>query len=240
MKNLLAALLVLTAPFARAQDHMDLHLVLAFDVSASVNNVEFNLQRQGTAEALRDPSVAAAVAQAPGGIAISIVQWSSTTRQALGLDWVVLKSIEDVAAYADSVHLMPRRLPGGGTMVHSGLEFAERQFQTAPGIPRRRVIDLSGNGQTDDLDEMLATRDRLARAGIVINALAIEELNRDLTGYFRQHLIAGPNAFVVTADEFSDYARAMQVKLLREISGAVFSMPAPASRHRRFARNDNP
>ncbi len=202
---------------------MELHLVLAFDVSASVNDVEFDLQRRGTAMALRSPDVMAAINQAPGGVAIAIVQWSSVIRQALGLDWVVLQTEADAAAFADLVEAMPRRIPGGGTMIHSGLEYAARLLEAGPGFARRYVIDLSGNGRADDLDKMLEMRDRLASRGVVINALAIEELNNDLTSYFHQYLVAGPGAFVVTADEFEDFHTAMQIKLLREISGPSFS-----------------
>lgn len=229
--------LILSCPAIAQPDEpvMELHLVLAIDVSASVNDVEFDLQRSGTAQAFRDPYVMAAIGRAPGGVAVSIVQWSSRTRQALGLDWVHLQTVDDVAVYADAVQAMPRRLPGGGTMLHSGLEFAGRMFETAPGSARRKVIDVSGNGETDDLEKMLETRDRLASEGVVINALAIEELNRDLTGYFQRHLIAGPNAFVVTADEFEDFGRAMQIKLLREVEGAIYS-GVPAVNHLALSR----
>ena len=202
---------------------MELHLVLAFDVSASVNDVEFDIQRTGTARALRHPSVLAAIEQAKGGVAISIVQWSSIRLQALGLDWAVLRTSGDVDAFADLVEAMPRKLSGGGTMVHSGLEFAARQLDAAPGTARRRVIDLSGNGRADNHDKMLETRDLLVRGGVVINALAIEEHNDDLTSYFYRFLIGGPAAFVITADEFDDFLDAMRKKLYREIMGSNFS-----------------
>ena len=202
---------------------MELHLVLAFDVSASVNDAEFDLQRKGTARALRSAQVAGAIDQAPGGVAIAIVQWSSITQQAIGLDWVTLTTRADALAYADQVAHLPRRLPGGGTMIHAGLDFAASMFDTAPGTARRQVIDLSGNGQGDDEERLLETRDRLNRQGVVINGLAIEEDHRDLTAYFYRHVVGGPGAFVVTARDFPEFAQAMQIKLFREISGAVVS-----------------
>ena len=224
---LLAAAFFIMAQVSHGQEQMELHLVLAFDVSASVNDVEFNLQRRGTADALRAPSVKSAISNAQGGIAVAIVQWSSSTRQALGLDWVELHSVMDTERYADAVDEMPRRLPGGGTMIHAGLEFAAQMFETAPRTARRRVIDLAGNGRTDDLEKMLATRDRLLADGVVINALAIEEDDDELTRYYLRELAGGPGAFVVTADEFKDFTEAMQIKLYREISGAVVSESAP-------------
>lgn len=220
-----AVLIVGTSMFApaRSQEQMDLHLVLAFDASASVNDVEFDIQRTGTVRALRHPSVQTAIEQAEGGVALSIVQWSSISLQVLGLDWAVLRTSEDVEAFADQVHAMPRKLSGGGTMVHSGLEFAARQLDAAPGTARRRVIDLSGNGRADNHDKMVEIRDLLVRDGVVINALAIEEHNDDLTSYFYSFLIGGPAAFVITADEFDDFFDAMRIKLYREIRGGVFS-----------------
>lgn len=216
----------LSAP-ARSQPQMELHLVLAFDVSASVNDAEFDLQRIGTARALRHASVRAAIEQAEGGVAISIVQWSSIGLQALGLDWAVLRTSRDVEAFADQVRTMPRKLSGGGTMIHTGLEFAARQLDSAPGSARRRVIDLSGNGRADDHDGMLDMRDRLVRDGVIINALAVEEHKDDLTTYFHRFLIGGPAAFVITAEEFEDFSDAMRRKLHREITGPE------VSRHRR-------
>lgn len=209
----------------QAQERMELHLVLAFDVSASVNDIEFDLQRTGTALALRSDIVTAAIDRAPGGVAIAIVQWSSATRQALGLDWVELHDRADVARYADTVADMPRRLPGGGTMIHSGLEFSARLLEAAPRYARRQVIDIAGNGRSDDGRRLLATRDRLLAQGIVINGLAIEEDDDTLTAYFDRYVIGGANAFVITAAGFEDFTRAMEVKLLREVSGAVYSLP---------------
>lgn len=210
---------------ARAQDAelMELHLVLAFDVSASVNDREFDLQRTGTAMALRSELVAEAITRAPGGVAIAIVQWSSVSRQALGLDWVELHTRADVNEYADEVADMPRRIPGGGTMIHSGLDFAARLLEAAPRYARRQVVDIAGNGRADDEKRLLESRDRLLSRGIVINGLAIEEDFDDLTNYFERFVIGGPNAFVITASGFEDFTTAMEAKLMREISGPAFS-----------------
>lgn len=216
-------LLAVTA-LSAAEEVLGLHLVLAFDASASVNDEEFSLQRRGTATALRDPSVKAAIESTSGGIAISIIQWSSVSRQAVGLDWRVLNGAASAEAFADLVEHMPRRLSGGGTMIHSGLDFAGRMFTSAPGIARRRVIDISGNGRADDLEATHYTRDQLVEAGITINGLAIEELKDDLTRYFRDNVIGGPHAFVVTADEFSDFGAAMRRKLLREVLGPTLAL----------------
>ena len=167
--------------------------------------------------------MANAIVNSPGGIAIAVVQWSSITRQALGLDWVSLHDLDDVERYAAQVAAMPRRIPGGGTMIHSGLEFSARMLDAAPGTARRRVIDLAGNGQSDDPPLLAETRDRLLSQGVVINGLAIEEDDDELTRYFGKHVIGGAQSFVITASDFDDFARAMHIKLLREIGGPVFA-----------------
>ncbi len=204
-------------------DEMELHLVLAFDASASVNDVEFDLQRRGTASALRSDAVSAAIEEAPGGVAIAIIQWSSITRQMVGMDWAALHTRDDAVAFADAVDAMPRNLPGGSTMIHAGLEFAARLFSTAPGSARRQVIDISGNGVADDLEPLLLTRQKLLSRNIVINGLAIEEDDLPITSYYAHNVIGGRDAFVITANDFGDFARAMEMKLLREVGGAVFA-----------------
>lgn len=202
---------------APAQSSAGLLLVLAFDVSASVNDAEFELQRAGTAAALSDPAVRAAVRDTPGGIAIAVVQWSSVRQQAEAIGWSRLIDDAALEAYARAVAEMPRRLSGGGTMIHGGLDFAAAMFADAPVAGRRRVIDLSANGIADDQEKMRRSRHRILEKGILINGLAIEEDDKRLTRYFRETVIGGPGAFVVTADDFDDFEKAMRIKLLREI-----------------------
>ena len=124
---------------------------------------------------------------------------------------------------AQSIADMPRKLAGGGTMIHAGLRFAAEMFETAPGTARRQVIDLSGNGRTDDERALLEIRDLLNRQGVVINGLAIEEDHDDLTQYFYRVVIGGAGAFVETAADFPVFAKAMEQKLYREISGPSFA-----------------
>ncbi len=208
---------------ARGQQTIELNLVLAFDASASVNDVEFNLQRMGTSAAFLDSAVAQAIERAAGGIAVSIVQWSSISRQRVGLGWHRLMDRSSIERFAAAVAKMPRRIPGGGTMIHSGLAFAGGMLSRSPYVARREVIDLSGNGVSDDLHKTHQQRNRLVASGVVINALAIEELKRDLTTYFRENVIGGAYAFVVTASGFEEFRKAMQMKLLREIEGPLIS-----------------
>lgn len=230
-------LLALTQPRARAQDVAHLNLVLALDASASVNEREFALQTGGIAFALRDADVQAAIALAPGGINILIVQWASIRHQAVAVDWTRLRDERDSSRLADRVAAMPRKLSGGNTMIHAGVEFAGLALARAPAPARRQVIDVSGNGHADDVPGLEAMRDRFVADGIVINGLAIEEDPIDITRHYRRHLIGGPGAFVITAVSFQDFARAMRLKLLREI-GAPIAAPdgSGAAAARRYAQ----
>lgn len=210
-------LFVSVAPRASAQDVAHMNLVLAIDASASVNEHEFELQRSGIAIALRDSDVQSAIIRARGGINIAIVQWASIKHQAVALEWTSLRDRRDIEALALRVTVMPRQLAGGNTMIHAGIEFAGEMLRKAPRPALRQVIDVSGNGHADDVPLLEEIRDRLVAEGIVINGLAIEEDPPNITQHFRQHLIGGPGAFVITASDFPDYGRAMRLKFLREI-----------------------
>ncbi|MEM7463103.1 MAG: DUF1194 domain-containing protein, partial [Pseudomonadota bacterium] len=212
------ALFVATfAQTASAQNRASINLVLALDASASVNGNEFALQRAGIAFALRDPDVRAAIIASPGGVNIAITQWSSISQQAVAVDWTSLTDDMSIRKLAKTVVEMPRHLSGGNTMIHAGLEFAGKLHESAPVPASRRVIDVSGNGHTDDLSLLVETRRDLIGDGIVINGLAIEEDPGNVTLHFAQYLIGGPGSFVMTATSWLDFARAMRLKLLREL-----------------------
>lgn len=208
---------------ASARDRADLNLILALDASASVNDGEFELQRAGVAFALRDTDVRAAIVASPGGVNIAITQWSSTSQQAVAVEWTALTDEASIGALVDRVVQMPRHLSGGDTMIHAGLEFAGKLHEEAPVPADRRVIDVSGNGYADDLARLTETRRDLVEDGMVINGLAIEEDPGNITLHFAQHLIGGPGSFVITAASWLDFARAMRLKLLREVGQQVAS-----------------
>jgi len=228
--GILAFIFSLLTPLAppAAASLVELELVLAIDVSASVNDAEYELQRAGTAAAFRDPQVQAAVEMAPGGIAVAAFQWASQGYQRVAIPWTRLQSRDSLEAFAAEIERMPRLISGGGTMIHAALVFGQDMFATSPVSGRRRIIDLAGNGEADNVPATLEVRDRIVASGTVINGLAIEELKADLTSYFRDHVIGGPGAFVETAWSFDDFARAMRLKLLREIGGPQISRRPPA------------
>ncbi|MBO6521811.1 MAG: DUF1194 domain-containing protein [Rhodospirillales bacterium] len=233
-----ALVLPATTPRTQTQDVSYLNLVLAIDASASVNDQEFELQRTGTAIALRDRDVQTAIMHAPGGINVAVVQWASIRRQAVAVEWTHLREKADIDALSGIIAVMPRILGGGNTMIHGGVEFAGEMLKRAPIPAIRQVIDVSGNGHADNVPLLEKARDRLVAEGVVVNGLAIEEDPLNITHHFRQHLIGGPGAFVVTAWNFPDYARAMRLKFLREIRTPIAGNDCPADNCTQFSASE--
>lgn len=210
----LAAILTLAQP-ARP---CDIALALAVDVSGSVDPGEYRTQMRGLAEALRDGAVAEALVRAQARVIL--IQWTGSSRQEVTLPWVHLRSFADVEALADRVADAPRRWRKFSTAIGEALDFTLAQFDDIPAC-KRRIIDVSGDGISNEGQEPRALRPRLRAAGITVNALAIEEDAGDLTAWFFENLITGEGAFVVTADGFADYPARIRLKLYREVTRAV-------------------
>ncbi len=200
---------------------VDLELVLAVDASSSVSPGEFDLQMRGLADAFRHPSVQAAV-QTVGnlGIAVALVQWSDNRKQTVAVDWMAVREPGDAIAFADEIDSTPRYLIGGGTAIGGALEFAIRQLQMNGFEGRRKVIDVSGDGRTNQGSSPAKARDRAVAAGVTVNGLAI--LNEDalVDRHYLAEVIGGTGAFVMRADDYADFADAIVEKLLKEIAGA--------------------
>ena len=148
----LATGVALTGPEARAQGggSVDLELVLAVDASSSVSADEFDLQMRGLAEAFRSPAVVRAIESAGDlGIAVALVQWSDDAKQSLAVDWRRLDDAAGALAYAEEIEATPRFLVGGGTAIGGALTFSIKQLQSNGFEGRRQVIDLSGDGRTN-------------------------------------------------------------------------------------------
>ena len=207
---------------ARAQEPVDLALVLAVDSSGSVSGYEFDLQMRGLAEAFRSPGVVNAIhAAAPNGIAVNLMQWSSVDEQGQAFGWLEVHDAQSAERVADLIDRTPRLVQDGATAISAALDYATR---LALGVEaKRRVIDLSGDGRDNQSGEILEGRLRAVAAGITINGLAI--LNEDpmLEFYYLSEIIGGEDAFVLGADDYDDFAQAMEIKLIKEISSAPIS-----------------
>jgi hypothetical protein len=205
-------------PGARA-DIVELELVLAIDVSASIDDWEYELQIGGLADAFLDEAVIGGIEVAgEDGIAVMMFQWSSVREQAVSIDWTLLRTAEDARRFSEQVRAAPRLFKIGGTSISGAVQFAQAQLSLNRYQGRRRIIDVSGDGLADFTMLLNRTRDRAVHAGIRINALAILDSVPHLDVYYEENLIGGPYSFVEVANGFKDYPPAIHRKLIREIS----------------------
>jgi hypothetical protein len=219
---------------ARAQVAVDLELVLAIDSSGSVDFAEFELQAGGIARAFRDPEVIEAIMGAtPNGIAVSVIQWSGRHQHLSVVDWTKVTDAGSADALAASIETAGRILIGE-TAIADALQFATEILTNGPFNGARRIIDLSGDGPTNAGRDPDPIRDAAVWSGITINGLAILNESPMLDLYYAEHVIGGPDAFVETAVDFRDFARAIRLKLLKEIRGAPLAQAEPG--HAREAR----
>lgn len=196
----------------------DLALVLAVDVSGSVDPQEFRIQMDGLAAAFRDGIVAEALVDQQA--MVTLVQWTGSSRQRQTLPWTPLNDFADVEAFATAVEQDQRIWRNYSTAIGEALDIAQARFRDVPDC-MRRVIDVSGDGRSNEGAEPRLQHPTLRRDRITVNALAIETDDSDLTAYFFENLITGEGAFVETAWGFEDYPAAILRKLQRETTRAA-------------------
>ncbi len=223
-------------PVAAAME-VDLELVLAVDVSGSMDAEEQAVQRQGYSEALLRPEVLAAIRSGPlGRIAVAYVEWAGTGAQAVVVPWT---PIADAATAKSFVATLDDAPPGRrhGTSISGALAFAAPLFDGNGYEGPRRVIDISGDGANNMGPPVMPARDAVVAAGIVINGLPIAIRpsggwfgldGPELVAYYRDCVIGGPGAFVLPVTEAGPLAEAIRQKLVREIAGRV-PRPLPAA-----------
>jgi hypothetical protein len=227
--NLVAVSLVLCG-VARAAEQVDLLLVLASDVSRSVDTRKFELQRQGYAAALSNPRVIEAISSGPNGrIAICFVEWSGVSSQKLVIDWTIIGDMASARKNGDQLLELPRSF-ADRTSISAGLEFAMLQLDRAPFEAPRRTIDVSGDGTNNSGREISATRDEVLARGVTINGLVIfseaplpwnpEHTNPPggLDGYYRNNVIGGAGSFVMAAENHDSFGQAIVKKMIAEIA----------------------
>jgi hypothetical protein len=219
----LVAVMLAAAPALGAA----LALVLAVDVSASITADSYVLQHDGIARAFADPRLVEAITDTPGGIEALVLEWSDADKIAVTVDWQRINDSAGAAAFAAAVRAS-RRSSNGLTAIGPALLAAAAAFDRLPEPAARRVIDLSGDGMANFGLPPAAARDQIVATGITINGLAILSEEPWLADYYRNNVIGGPAAFVVTARTFGDFAEAMLRKLTQEIvSASAPAAPAP-------------
>ena len=221
----LAALLTLLAAPAEA---CRLALVLALDVSSSVDGAEDALQRRGLARALRAPDVQAAVFAAPDPVALYVFEWSGRWDQVpITPDWVLIETPEDLESVARAVEASRRGRTDMPTALGYALGHAAVALGRAPGCTYA-TIDVSSDGENNEGFPPGVAFSAFDFAEVTVNALVVGGADGApaLMAYYRAQVLRGPGAFAVEALGYGDYARAMERKLVRELSPrAIGALP---------------
>lgn len=234
---LLSLVLSLAAPAARAAEPVDLLLVLAADVSRSVTEGKFKLQREGAAAAITHPEVLKAITSgANRRIAVCFVEWATTGMQVVVVDWTVIRDDGSARGFGDRLIETPRSF-AGSTSLSGAIDYSVTQLERAPFTAERRIIDISGDGNNNSGRQVTDARDEAVAKGITINGLVIltplaesfrpEHTNPPggLEKYFQDNVIGGYGAFTVVAESHEAFGRALTKKLIAEIAGL------PPNRH---------
>jgi hypothetical protein len=209
-----------------ANDPVDVNLVLAVDVSRSIDEDEARLQREGYRNAVASVQVAEAIkAGLMGAIGIAYVEWGGIEYQRTVLPWFRIDGEARALEWAEMLAQAPR-VSLSWTSISGGIEHARRLFAESPWEATRKVIDVSGDGVNNSGPPAEQARDRAVAVGITINGLPIMN-DRPTFGrlppvplddYFRESVIGGPGAFVIVAEDFESFGLAVKRKLIREIA----------------------
>ena len=229
----LMGLLVAWAPLARAAEPVDLLLVLAADVSRSVDNEKFKLQREGYAAAIADRRVLEAITAGRNGrIAVLFVEWSGFGNQKVVIDWTPINGAKTAQEFGDRLLESPRSF-ADRTSISGGIDFAVAQIARAPFAAERHTIDVSGDGTNNAGRDVTQARDEALALGITINGLVIlserpmpwnpEHTNPPggLAHYYRNNVTGGPGSFVLEAKDFGSFGQAIIKKMIAEIADAT-------------------
>ena len=244
MRRLLASFLLLLfglqTPAQAGDEPVDLELIIAVDVSWSVDAVEARLQREGYVTAFTDPQVVEAIQSGfTGKIAVLYFEWAGMGHDKIVQDWTVID--DEASAKAFAARLSKARYETGyRTSISEAIDFAVPRFVGNGFEGRRKVIDISGDGANNYGRLVTLARDDAVAQGITINGLPIlgevsGEFDRawtpNLDLYFEHCVIGGRGAFVVMANGFQDFAGAIRQKLVLEIADRLPPQRAPAVRH---------
>jgi hypothetical protein len=214
------------APPGLAQTEVDLALVLAVDISGSMDPEEQRIQREGFVLAFQSPEVHDAIRKGVlARITVIYAEWAGSFVQHVVVPWTVIERPEHAMEFAAKLAETPIRR-GPRTSVSGAIDFGVRLLAQSDAEPLRRVIDISGDGVNNQGRGVVQARDEAVAQGITINGLPLM-LNRPggswdtegLDNYFRDCVIGGPGAFVIPVRERQQFAEAIRTKIIREIAG---------------------
>lgn len=211
----------LTSP-ALAQDHCRLALVLALDVSSSVDAEEYILQRDGLAAALGDPLIRAAILEGHGHVSVAIYEWSGRRQSAMVSNWVALHDDAAIDGLIDRLMSAPRSHTRFPTAMGYALGYGATLLARGPECDRS-VIDVSGDGENNDGFPPRLAYKNFPFANVTVNGLAVLGGSDDVLDYFHREVRYGFGAFVETSEGYAGYREAMTRKLFRELNDMILS-----------------
>ena len=210
-----------------AAEKVDVELVLAVDGSGSIDDIEFALQRKGYARAISHPLVLNAIR---GGefqkIAVLFVEWGAPESVETIVDWTVVRDADSAKVFADRLIAAPRQVFGYNS-ISAAIAYSTKQLLSNAYDGRQKIIDISGDGPQINGPPLAVVRAAALKAGITINGLAIKTRTGTsfrsafavpLEDHYRQDVIGGPGAFVMSADEETPFEEVILSKLVREIA----------------------
>ena len=233
LAGLLVAFLAALVPLApaRAETEVDLALVIAVDISYSMDMEELALQREGFAEAFRSPAVQDAIRRGVlGRIAVAYFEWAGAADQRIVVPWTLIDGANTAGAFAERVAAVPVRR-AQRTSISAALDFGVRALAESGFSAGRQVIDVSGDGPNNQGRMVTAARDDAVAAGITVNGLPLMLKQPgyfdipDLDLYYKGCVIGGPGAFVVPVRERGQLREAIKTKILLEVAGGVPDAP---------------
>lgn len=201
---------------------VDVALVLAADVSSSVDEGDYKLQMQGIAAALRNPMLAPAIAAGEHQrIAFSIIHFSTRQHQEVVLPWRAIATPQDLEETARVVEALERKWTPGGTGLAAAISVSAAYVLALKVMATERIVDVSGDGEDNEQDDVGFARDEAVAMGVTINGLPIVWGSRTLVDYYTRYVMGGPNSFILPARDLRDFKDAMAQKLMREIGARL-------------------
>ncbi len=205
---------------ARAEIPVSIELVLAVDISRSVDDAEYDLQMTGIAKAFRHPEIINLIGQ-QNGVAVTLFLWDEEADRRHMIPWHLLRDPATVLSFAAKVEALERSPVRRFTGIGRAMEFGVRLITGNQFAGRRLKIDISGDGRDNIGSLPSASRQRARALGIAINGLPILIDTYNLARYYRDKVISGPDAFLEIASDYKDFARAFLRKLRREIAPSI-------------------
>jgi hypothetical protein len=220
----------LCAPTVAHADDVDIALVMVSDVSRSIDDTEYKLEKDGYTRAFADPQVISAIRGGPNGrIAVAYVEFAGNLEVHTVIDWVTIRDQQSAQAFIERLSAAPRSF-WGRTSISAGIDRAIELFSESGIAATRHVIDVCGDGTNNAGRDVSLARDDALKAGVTVNGLAIindhpvswtyahVQPPGGLANYYRENVTGGPGSFVLEVHDFSTFGEAITRKLIQEIA----------------------